>query len=340
MENLSLHIEYLLLRHDCVVLPGLGAFINIRHAARFESATGRWFPMTVEVRYNSALNHDDGLLASSYARKFQVSFQEGRDMLNREIRELTETLDSDGEVTIGHLGILQKEEDSIIFHPIQTAEHRAISMGYIPVAQNQESDTPAETADEIKIFTSTASEMTEKSAASETERKREFDTQRNYYLAINKIFARTAASIIVIFLMALAVILPISDSKHEDQASVVPVEKIIRDTASRIASSKADTTLIITANEEANENNQDRPVDIINHRYHAIVATFATPAEAEQFIAQHEDAGYNLSVVSTRTKSRVSAISSDDSSEVRKRMNEEAFQSEFSEAWIWENTMR
>ena len=34
MERLSIHIEYLLLRHDCVVVPGFGAFINARSEAR------------------------------------------------------------------------------------------------------------------------------------------------------------------------------------------------------------------------------------------------------------------------------------------------------------------
>ena len=69
MYNLSLHIEYLLLHHDCVVVPGLGAFINVRHAAYFDAVTRVWHPMTREVRFNGALTHDDGLLSSSYARK-------------------------------------------------------------------------------------------------------------------------------------------------------------------------------------------------------------------------------------------------------------------------------
>ena len=45
MERLSIHIEYLLLRHDCVVVPGFGAFINARSEARVDSESGQVYPM-------------------------------------------------------------------------------------------------------------------------------------------------------------------------------------------------------------------------------------------------------------------------------------------------------
>ena len=105
MERLSIHIEYLLLRHDCVVVPGFGAFINARSEARVDSESGQVYPMMREVRFNSALVHDDGLLAGSFARKYRVPFAEGREMLRKSIESLRRTMASDGEVTIGRLGI-------------------------------------------------------------------------------------------------------------------------------------------------------------------------------------------------------------------------------------------
>ncbi len=130
MYNLSLHIEYLLLHHDCVVVPGLGAFINVRHAARFDSVRRVWLPMTREVRFNGALSHDDGLLANSYARKNSVSFAEGRELLRRDTMQLREALESDGEITLGHLGILRLEEETVSFQPQQSAAQTARFMGY------------------------------------------------------------------------------------------------------------------------------------------------------------------------------------------------------------------
>lgn len=40
METLGIHIEYLLQRHECVILPGIGAFIVSNDAARIDMATG------------------------------------------------------------------------------------------------------------------------------------------------------------------------------------------------------------------------------------------------------------------------------------------------------------
>ena len=59
--------------------------------------------MMREVRFNSALVHDDGLLAGSFARKYRVPFAEGREIAPQEHRILRRTMASDGEVTIGRI---------------------------------------------------------------------------------------------------------------------------------------------------------------------------------------------------------------------------------------------
>lgn len=338
--NLSLHIEYLLLRHDCVVVPGLGAFINVRHAASRDEATGMWHPMTREVRFNSALSHDDGLLASSYARKNEVSFKEGREMLRREIRELLEMLDSDGEVTLGQLGILRRTEDTVTFIPRLSATQWAALMGYAaaPVIkvsvkkQTEEKESPAIHTD---------SSARENSAApdnrAEVQNGRVFDTHRNYYIAVNKMFARTAACLMIAAIAVISLILPFGDRSREDQASVVPVEKIIRDTASRIASAvneRGDTTVARSADIDSVAESTPEPTK----RFHAIVATFATSEEAELYISQNSGTGYILQVVTGRTKSRVSAMSSDNRAELHSEMAKGGFRERFSEAWIWEDT--
>jgi len=345
--NLSLHIEYLLLRHDCVVVPGVGAFINVRHAARRDAATGMWLPMTREVRFNSALSHDDGLLTSSYALKSSVTFTEARDMLIRDIRQLTDTLDTDGEVTIGHIGILRRTEETVTFTPRQTPLQLAARLGYGSVAEPRTVKTEAnqvqsgekraeDSAKNNNTPASAANKSLSDSADASNHGGRTFDTRRNYYIAVNKVFARTAACLMIATVAALSLILPIGDRTREDQASVVPVEKIIRDTATRIASAvneRRDTTAAdtIAAIEPEKQSEQ------ATARFYAIVATFATSAEAERYIAQNAVPGYRLEVVNGRTKSRVSAISSDNRDELRSEMAKENFRQRFSEAWIWED---
>ncbi|WP_302264670.1 hypothetical protein [uncultured Alistipes sp.] len=365
MYNLSLHIEYLLLHHDCVVVPGLGAFINVRHAARFDSVRRVWLPMTREVRFNGALSHDDGLLANSYARKNSVSFAEGRELLRRDTMQLREALESDGEITLGHLGILRLEEETVSFQPQQSAAQTARFMGYTAAPVFRQAPqaaaaatvaTPEDIAEKVASpIASTIGEIAslapapavvesdDSDAAVEAmpEKKRKprvFDTDRNYYIAINKIFARTAASFLLIAVVVLS-LLPAREKPQVDEASVVPVEKIIRNTAACLYPSESSKVQEAEA-EEAPEASADSVKEAEHYRYHVVVATFRSPSEADEFIRQNGGTGYDLHTVNSRTMSRVSAISSDDRADLQSRMMSPEFRMRFGEAWIWEDTTR
>lgn len=337
MENLTLHIEYLLLRHDCVVVPGVGAFINVRHAARYDASTRSWLPPTREVRFNSLLVHDDGLLANSYARKHGVPFAEGRELLRRDIMQLTEALAVDGEVTVGQLGILARRESTLRFTPLSPAARLAARLGFTSapifretaaVADNAAAATdvqPAEAATPVAAPTVTAEEA-RADRSTEAGSGRRFNTRRNYYIAVNKVFARISAVVMLVVAVTLSTMLPVSDCKREDRASVVPVERVIR-TAGAVTTPNPEPEPEITAPAVAEPR---------QGRWHAVVATFTTQADAEKFISQCEASGYDLRIVNTRTRSRVSAISSDNRDSLQGIISSPDFQARFSQAWIWD----
>lgn len=326
--------------HDCVVVPGLGALINVRHAARYDSERRVWIPMTREVRFNAALSHDDGLLAGSYARKNCVSFNEGREMLRRDIDQLRDALESDGEITIGSLGVLRLTDEAISFVPQQTSAQMADILGYMPALTYvpEQGHTPA-IEKKIESTTKVPTELEETSCEEGSQvkklKKRVFDTDKNYYIAINKIFARTAAIFLLIAVVSLS-LLPSQEKPHVDEASVVPAEKIIKNTAARLQPRETN---------KATDNDTERPDTVSEEtekegRYHIVVATFRSPSEADEFIRQNEGTGYALRTVNTKTMSRVSAISSDDKSELQSRMMSPEFRMRFGEAWIWEDRTR
>ncbi|MDE6465278.1 MAG: SPOR domain-containing protein, partial [Duncaniella sp.] len=60
MINLSSHIEYLLLRHDCVVVPGLGALLVHEVHARFDADSCTFMPPSRSLGFNPAVTHNDG----------------------------------------------------------------------------------------------------------------------------------------------------------------------------------------------------------------------------------------------------------------------------------------
>lgn len=324
VHTLTLHIEYLLLRHDCVVLPGFGAFINVRNAARYDHNALLFQPMNREVRFNKALVFDDGLLANSYARKNRIGFQEGREMLRRDVERLRHALEIDGEATLGSLGILSKDGENISFRPMKSPDQLSRMLGYIGAS----SESP-----QLKKSGHAASDAGRTHSEPENptgETHRKFNTKRNYYIPVNKIFARTAACLIVMFLAVFAIVRPLQGDYIPDRASVVPIKDL---TPAKVAKTDAPEEVLETQQiEEVSQETIERQKE---EKYHAIVATFNTETEAEKFIASHPASGYDLHIISTRTKSRVSALDSSDKEELQKVISAPKFREEYSEAWIW-----
>ena len=238
MEQLSLHIEYLLTRHDCVVVPGFGAFINIFHAPQFNNDTRLLSPPGCEIRFNAAIKEDDGLLAKSIARKNRVSYREASDELNKLIHSLIESLSKEGELTIGRIGIIRKEtEGNLCFYPFKTADKYATDLGLISVpfpffSPKIPSSASSFSSVTIDIDENTSivsekrdSELQEEFLFSEDHKKMDYD--KNYYIPLNKVFAKVCASLLVCLIFAIFWLRPgiISENK-ETRASVFPIDKM------------------------------------------------------------------------------------------------------------------
>lgn len=319
MDRLALHIEYLLLRHDFVVVPGCGAFINVYHSALEDSESGIMSPMTSEVRFNSALVHDDGLLAASYARRERVSFAEGREMVRASVSNLRDAMALDREVSIGRLGTLHMDSElNLSFVPASTPRRAAAAMGMTDVRiRNVNVKTVPQQPEIVKEENRTAAVA------------RTFDTDRNYYIAVNKMFARMAASIMIIGAVALAVILPFGRGLQEDQASVIPV-KVISQAVSNAAASQEPIDYDVEVSSE------EKTTEFMNSpAWHLIVGTFRSHKDAEEYIRLNSDKGYTLSIVSSRNLYRVSARSTHEKAPLLTELSSSEFHAAFPEAWIF-----
>ena len=322
MERLALHIEYLLLRHDCVVVPGFGAFINVYHSALEDSQTHTFQPMTTEVRFNSALKHNDGMLATSSARRERVSYAEGREMVRVAVSDLQDTLALEGEVSIGRIGRIRTDKSgNLTFHPLLTPRRLSAALGYLPVKRHAPAVEVAPAAATAVTETETAEPVVEYPI-------RKFDTDRNYYIPINKMFARMAASFAVVAVLCLSLILPFTRDYHEDQASVVPV--------------KALTTAVTKASQQIQAEQQPAPATEpetepapLPKTWHLVVGTFRSQDEADNFISSKNDSPYELHTVASKRMVRVVAISATDKETLLPELNSPEFQSSFPQAWIF-----
>lgn len=136
MIDLSSHIEFLLLRHDCVVVPGLGAFLVHESSARYDEETGMFYPPSSSLGFNPAVTHNDGLLVESVARREKIGLEAAMQNVQAEVSAFRHQLSMSGELPVGSLGVMSvgSEPDALLFEPAQDSSVSVRYFGLSPVA--------------------------------------------------------------------------------------------------------------------------------------------------------------------------------------------------------------
>lgn len=117
MDVLVRHIENLLPEHDCVVVPGLGGFVQNEVRSRIDEVTGIIYPATKEICFNPRLKFNDGLLAQSYQEIFGLSFEEAVQQIQISVQEIVTKLNEGKYVRIGRIGTMTKTDEQLVFRP-------------------------------------------------------------------------------------------------------------------------------------------------------------------------------------------------------------------------------
>ena len=109
MKNLARHIELLLRDNDCVILPGFGGFIAHDVPAYYVSEEGLYYPPSRSISFNASITMNDGLLAQSYMKSYQVDYARANYMIDVAVEQLTDMLDEEGTATLPHIGTLTQD---------------------------------------------------------------------------------------------------------------------------------------------------------------------------------------------------------------------------------------
>ncbi|MDE6577466.1 MAG: hypothetical protein K2J82_01595 [Muribaculaceae bacterium] len=310
MNNLSLHIEYLLLRHDCVIVPGLGAFIATQTKARIDHENGVILPPMRTVMFNHSVTVDDGLLANSFARKSGLSFEDARQIIFREVNILKSEISTNGKYSLGKLGtFFLGDENTLFFSPAQDRKVLS-SLGYLPVNfVNISSDSKS------SLETSPSQQLSEKPNI----KRRKF--------RFKKVLSRVAVICGIVAAASIASLYsPVPSDSREQRASVVPVEALIPKKSSAVNTSD---TISRKGLESISNTKQSEP------RHYLIVATFKTLEEAENFTDKYSSEDFPLMTVSSKRVTRVAVAASDDKETLQARLNSPEITKHFSQAWIW-----
>ena len=117
MDEIALHIDFLLHTHDCIIVPGLGGFVVNKTEVERNGLWGLNAP-TFELIFNSKLTYNDGLLAESLMKTNNVSYEVAIKQIESGCQELKSKLKKDEEVNWTNLGTFKSnKENNLIFQP-------------------------------------------------------------------------------------------------------------------------------------------------------------------------------------------------------------------------------
>lgn len=297
MEELILHIQYLLRRHSCVIVPRLGALIATERPAYVNEEWGIVQAPVREICFNAAIVNNDGLLATSIARREQIPYEGACVRMERSVDELRQHLDTDGEVLLGRVGTLRRTPDGrLIFDPALTARQQAAALGYQPVA------IPSREAKSEEGSATTRSDG------------------GYYILRVSKTATRIAAGIALPLVAAISILLWTlslgngSIPAGIDYASVVPMP-----------THKTEAPAPAPA---ATHNDSSQPHGVL------VVAVFSTEQQADLFLRQHAKSVHSLSVSPYGKSYRVTTLPQSRSG-LLELLHDTDFIVEYPGAWIW-----
>ena len=110
-NTLSTFLQTLLHKHSCVILPGFGGFVTNYKSATIDPHTDFFSPPSLNIAFNQALTHNDGLLMQEIAKNEHKTLDQAEEELAKKINRLKKELYSEGRVEIEGIGLLYLDSD-------------------------------------------------------------------------------------------------------------------------------------------------------------------------------------------------------------------------------------
>lgn len=124
------YISELLVRQDCVIVPGLGGFIANYSPARIHPVLHTFSPPGKDIVFNAGLKNNDGLLANYIAVKEDLTYAEALERIRLFASECSSVLGEKGRVDIIKVGTLYPDrEGNIQFNPEKETNYLLDSFG-------------------------------------------------------------------------------------------------------------------------------------------------------------------------------------------------------------------
>jgi hypothetical protein len=128
--NISALLRELLFSHDCVIVPGFGAFIGNYIPAQIDRSSGTFFPPMRKVSFNRNIVHNDGLLVGRLSEVLKINYGDARTIVEEYSVNFQKRLARGEKILIDHIGIFSNNsEGSLQFEPEKDANYYLGSYG-------------------------------------------------------------------------------------------------------------------------------------------------------------------------------------------------------------------
>jgi hypothetical protein len=124
------YISQLLYRHQCVTVPGFGAFLTEIHSAHLHENTNSFYPPKKVISFNSHLKNNDGLLANHIAHVEKTSYENSVASIESEVIIWNSILQVNEKFTLKNIGELSLNgEKNLVFTPSENINYLKESFG-------------------------------------------------------------------------------------------------------------------------------------------------------------------------------------------------------------------
>lgn len=267
MISMIEHIEYLMLSNDCVVVPGFGAFIAQYTSSNNCAQNSTFTSPKRSISFNASINHNDGLLANSIAKKALIPYAEALKQIEKSTTICRQALSDGSEVPFGRLGFfISNAEGHIEFIPF----HHELANDDFFGLQSFSFPTLAERNAQV------ATEET----VSETYSEPEINIGRRNWFSHKAV--QIAASIVMLVCLTFALSTPIIVDKPTHQLATLNVPTPTMPKHKVVKTEEISLQKQVEAASEKNEANS-------NGRYAIIICSLKKQSQVAQYFQENKD---------------------------------------------------
>lgn len=124
------YISQLLYRHQCVTVPGFGAFLTEIQSAHMHEKTNSFYPPKKLISFNSHLKNNDGLLANHISTIEKTSYENAVASIESEVVIWKSILQVNEKFSLKNIGELSlNSEKNVVFTPSENINYLTESFG-------------------------------------------------------------------------------------------------------------------------------------------------------------------------------------------------------------------